>query len=98
DEAFLRRIRHKIEIGNPTLEQFRDIFKIMCKIMKVPYDEQALAYLVKKWYIAKGRDLRMVHPRDILSQLIDIANYQQRPPELTPDLIDQAAASYFVEL
>lgn len=98
DEAFLRRIRHKIEVGNPTLEQFRDIFKIMCKVMRVPYDDQALAYLVKKWYIAKGRDLRMVHPRDILSQLIDIANYQQRPPELTPELIDQAAASYFVEL
>jgi len=98
DEAFLRRIRHKIEVGNPTLEQFRDIFKIMCKVMKVPYDEQALAYLVKKWYIAKGRDLRMVHPRDILSQLIDIANYQQRPAELTPEMIDQAAASYFVEL
>lgn len=98
DEAFLRRIRHKIEVGNPTLEQFRDIFKIMCRVMKVPYDEQGLAYLVKKWYIAKGRDLRMVHPRDILSQLMDIANYQQRPPELTPELIDQAAASYFVEL
>ncbi len=98
DEAFLRRIRHKIEVGNPTMEQFRDIFKIMCKVMKVPYDEQGLAYLIKKWYIAKGRDLRMVHPRDILSQLLDIANYQQRPAELTPDLIDQAAASYFVEL
>ena len=98
DEAFLRRIRHKIEVGNPTYEQFRDIFRIMCRIMKVPYDEKGLAYLLKEWYINHDRDLRMVHPRDILSQLIDIAGYLDRPPELTQDLIDQAAASYFVEL
>jgi len=98
DEAFLRRIRHKIEVGNPTFEQFREIFKIMCRIKKVPYDEQGLAYLLKEWYINHDRDLRMVHPRDILSQLIDIASYLDVEPRLTKDLIDQAAASYFVEL
>lgn len=98
DEAFLRRIRHKIEVGNPTFEQFRDIFKIMCRILSVPYDEKGLAYLLKEWYINQDRDLRFVHPRDILSQLIDIANYLDIPPELTPDLLDQAASSYFVEL
>jgi predicted ATPase with chaperone activity len=98
DEAFLRRIRHKIEVGNPTFEQFREIFKIMCRIMKVPYDEQGLAYLLKEWYINHDRDLRMVHPRDLLSQLLDIANYMDRPPALTKEMIDAAAASYFVEL
>jgi SpoVK/Ycf46/Vps4 family AAA+-type ATPase len=98
DEAFLRRIRYKIEVGNPTYEQFRDIFKIMCRVKKVPYDEKGLAYLIKEWYINRDRDLRMVHPRDLLSQLVDIAQYQDRPAELVPDLIDQAAASYFVEL
>lgn len=98
DEAFLRRIRYKIEVGNPTFEQFREIFKIMCRIKRVPYSEQGLAYLLREWYINKDRDLRMVHPRDLLSQLVDIAQYQRREPELVPELIDQAAASYFVEL
>ncbi len=27
DEAFLRRLRHKIEIGDPTYEEYREIFK-----------------------------------------------------------------------
>lgn len=98
DEAFLRRIRHKIEVGNPTFEQYREIFKIMCRVMKVPYDEKGLRHLLQEWYIKHDRDLRMVHPRDILSQLIDIASYIDRPPELTRELIDAAAASYFVEL
>ena len=98
DEAFLRRIRHKIEVGNPTFEQFREIFKIMCRIMNVPYDEQGLAYLLKEWYLNHDRDMRMVHPRDLLSQLLDIAGYLDVPPRLTKELIDRAAASYFVEL
>jgi predicted ATPase with chaperone activity len=98
DEAFLRRIRYKIEVGNPTYDQFREIFKIMCRILKVPYDEQGLAYLLNEWYIKHDRDLRNVHPRDLLSQLIDIATYLNRPPSLTKDLIDRACASYFVEL
>ncbi|MFZ4813547.1 MAG: ATP-binding protein [Phototrophicaceae bacterium] len=98
DEAFLRRIRYKIEIGNPTFEQFREIFKIMCRIMKVPYDEQGLAYLLKEWYINRDRDLRNVHPRDILSQLKDIASYREEPPTMSKELLDAACESYFVEL
>jgi hypothetical protein len=42
--------------------------------------------------------LRFVHPRDILTQLLDIAAYLDAQPRLTKDLIDRAAASYFVEL
>jgi SpoVK/Ycf46/Vps4 family AAA+-type ATPase len=98
DEAFLRRIRHKIEVGNPTPEQFVEIFKIMCRIKKVPFDERGLAWLIKEWYINKDRDMRMVHPRDLLSQLIDIAGYYDVPPTMSKDLLDAAARSYFVEL
>jgi SpoVK/Ycf46/Vps4 family AAA+-type ATPase len=98
DEAFLRRIRYKIEVGNPSYDEFRELFKLMCRILKVPYNEQGLAYLLNEWYIKKDRDLRFVHPRDILSQLIDIATYLNKPPTLTKELIDQACLSYFVEL
>lgn len=98
DEAFLRRIRYKIEIGNPTYEQFREVFKLMCRLLKVPYDEQGLAYLLNEWYVKQDRDLRFVHPRDLLSQIIDISTYLNRPPTLTKDLIDRACTSYFVEL
>jgi predicted ATPase with chaperone activity len=98
DEAFLRRIRHKIEVGNPTYDQFREIFKIMCRLNNIEYDEQGLAYLLKEWYINHDRELRAVHPRDLLNQLMDISTYLNVPPKLTKDLIDRAAASYFVQL
>ncbi len=98
DEAFLRRIPHKIEVGDPTFEQFREIFKRMCQVKRVPYDEKALAYLIQEWYLKYNRPLRSVHPRDILDQLLDIARYLNRPPQLTKDLIDKAADAYFVNL
>jgi hypothetical protein len=98
DEAFLRRIRHKIEVGDPTYEQFRNIFQRVCEAKRIKYDEQALAYLLKEWYINHDRSLRAVHPRDLLTQLIDIATYLNKPPMLTKDLLDRAAASYFVDI
>lgn len=98
DEAFLRRIPHKVEVGDPTFEQYREIFKMMCTSRRIPYDEQGLAYLLQEWYLKTGRPVRSVHPRDILDQLIDIARYMNRPPKLTKELIDRAAAAYFVDL
>ncbi len=98
DEAFLRRIRHKIEITDPTYEQYREIFRRVCKAKGIAYDEQALAYLLKEWYINMERNLRAVHPRDIISQLLDIATYLNKPPLLTKEMIDRAASSYFVKL
>ena len=99
DEAFLRRIRHKIEVGNPDIDQFRQIFQIMCRVKKVPFDESGFRYLIKEWFVKFDRDLRMVHPRDILLQLIDIAGYLDSEPTMSDtELLDRAAASYFVEL
>jgi predicted ATPase with chaperone activity len=98
DEAFLRRIRHKIEVRDPSFEEYREIFKRVCSHKGVPYDDKALAYLLQEHYIKPEVHLRACHPRDLIDQLIDIARYQNRPPTLTKDLIDQACDAYFVEL
>ncbi|MBC7227260.1 MAG: AAA family ATPase [Thermoflexales bacterium] len=98
DEAFLRRIRHKIEIKNPTFDEYREIFRRVCQQKGVPYDDRGLAYLLQEHYIKPKRPLRACHPRDLVEQLIDIARYLNVPPTLSPDLIDRAASAYFVEL
>jgi DNA polymerase III delta prime subunit len=98
DEAFLRRIPYKIEVGDPTFDQYREIFKNTCQAKRIPYDEKGLAYLLQEWYLKRNRPLRSVHPRDILDQLLDIARYLNRPPQLTKELLDRAADAYFVDL
>ncbi len=98
DEAFLRRIRHKIEVGDPSPEEFQEIFRRACESKRVPYDDRGFAYLVQEWYVRQERKFRSVHPRDILDQMIDIARYLNRPPQLNKEMIDRACEAYFVKL
>ena len=98
DEAFLRRLRHKIEITDPSFDDFREIFKRVTSDKGVPYSEQGLAYLLQEWYIKKNRKIRANHARDLCDQLIDIAHYLSVEPAMTNEMIDRAAESYFVEL
>lgn len=98
DEAFLRRLRHKIEISDPSYDDYREIFKRVADGKKVTYSDQGLAYLLQEWYIKPNRKLRASHPRDLCDQIIDISRYLHLEPDMTPELIDRAAESYFVEL
>jgi len=95
DDALLRRIKFKFEIIDPTEEQWREIWRIMCRVMKVPYDDRALDYLLAKWYKPDDRPLRMCQPRDILLQAMAIAKYNMETVTLSADLLDAACATYF---
>ena len=98
DEAFLRRLRHKIEISNPSYEDFRKIFIAMARAKNVKYSDKGLAYLLKKWYVEKKRPLRATHPRDLCDHILDVAQFYSVDPVMAPEFIDRAAASYFVDL
>lgn len=98
DEAFLRRIRHKIEVRSPSFDGFREIFKRVVKSRRIEYDEAGLQYLLKEYYVKPKRKLRANHPRDLIEQLLDIADYLEVKPALTKELIDRAAESYFVKM
>jgi len=98
DEAFLRRLRHKIEIGDPSYEEYREIFKRVAHDKKVEYSDQGLAYLLQEWYIKRNRKLRASHPRDLCDQLLDVAGYLSVPPTMSREMLDRAAQAYFVDL
>ena len=98
DEAFLRRLRHKIEIGDPTFEEYREIFKRVAQDRRIEYNDQGLAYLLQEWYIKRNRKLRASHPRDLCDQIIDIASYLAVPPVMSREMIDHAGKAYFVDI
>lgn len=97
DEAFLRRIKFKIEIRDPSEAQFRRIWELVCKGRRVDYDESGVDYLIDKWYRPTGRPFRMCQPRDILDQMISIAKYNMERVNFSPDLIDAACDTYFIK-
>lgn len=98
DEAFFRRIRHKIEMPDPTQENFIRIFQQVCESKKIASQDGTLDYLLEHHYIKKGRDFRGCHPRDIVELVESIANYRDEPPALTRELVDLACSFYFVDL
>jgi SpoVK/Ycf46/Vps4 family AAA+-type ATPase len=97
DEAFFRRIRHKIEVGDPDEEAFLKIMAMICAAQKIPYQEEAGRYVIERYYRPKGRHLRGVHPRDIIDLLVDIATFRGTAPACTREMLDLACASYFID-
>jgi hypothetical protein len=96
DEAFLRRIKFKIEVRDPDEEQYRKIWELVCGGRRVEHDPSGVDYLIDKWYRPHKRPFRMCQPRDILDQMISIAKYNMERVNFSPDLIDAACATYFI--
>jgi len=96
DEAFLRRIKFKIEIRDPDEAQYRLIWELVCKGRRVEFDNGGIDYLIDKWYRPTGRPFRMCQPRDLLDQMLSIAKYNMERVNFSPDLIDAACATYFI--
>ncbi|MCI0738179.1 MAG: ATP-binding protein, partial [Gemmataceae bacterium] len=95
DEAFLRRIPYKIEVIDPTEEEFRELFRLMASKLNVAFDEDALDYLLDTHYRKAERHLRYCHPRDLLLQVRNYCRYQNVQPEMTNELLDFAVENYF---
>jgi hypothetical protein len=95
DEAFLRRIPYKIELIDPTEEEFRELFKLMAPTLGFEYRTQPIDYLIEKHYRQTGRPFRCCHPRDLLLQIRSACAYNGRPCELTDEHFDMAVDIYF---
>jgi len=95
DEAFLRRIPYKVEVGDPSVEEFRKLFEHACAAVGCAFRVEAVDYLVHKHYKPNGRPLRRCQARDLLQQIANYCVYQGSPVELRPDYLDRAVNGYF---
>jgi predicted ATPase with chaperone activity len=97
DEAFFRRIQMKVGIFNPEEPAFKQIFQNACQSMFFQFDESSFAHLVEKWYRDDNRIFQAVHPRDLITIMKAICNYDNREFRMTKLLIDEACEIYFVQ-
>ncbi len=95
DDAFLRRIPYKIEVFNPPEADFRKLFEIMCKVTKIPYNAEAVDYLIKTHYLPVNRPFRNCQPRDLLLQVRNYCLFNELAIELKNDYFDFAVDNYF---
>jgi ATPase family associated with various cellular activities (AAA) len=97
DEAFLRRIRFKVHVPEPTESQYRDIWERVCEQNDVEYRGEVIDWLVQNAYRDAGRPLRGVHPRDLMAYLVSAAAYKDRRPVLSRESMEAAIRAYFVQ-
>lgn len=97
DEAFLRRIRHKIAIGTPDKGLYAEIFQLACRQRSIPFNQDALDYLYSAYY-DKGKPPRSSDPRDLLEIVQSICRFRNQEVALTENLIAEAALKFFCQI
>jgi predicted ATPase with chaperone activity len=97
DEAFLRRIHYKVFAESPSVSDFMRIFENCCAERGIPFDREVIAGLLQRYFRPRSIPLRGCQPRDLIDQSLSLARYRGQPRELTPELLDTACASYFVD-
>jgi predicted ATPase with chaperone activity len=95
DEAFLRRIPYKIELGNPSEEEFLELFKLYAGRFGCEYRPQVVRDLLERHYRTHGRAMRRCHPRDLLRQVKNYCRYKRIPFEMRSEHFDRVVQSYF---
>jgi len=96
DEAFLRRMRHKVEILAPKRDIYEKIFAANCKRLGFNTCPEAVEFLYERYY-DRGRCPRASDCRDLLETVQSICRFRRIPVQLTRDLMAEAATSFIRE-
>jgi hypothetical protein len=97
DEAFLRRIRHKVFIGYVSPEQYLEIFRRVCDQYQITFDPEVIRDMMARYYVISSRPFCACHPRDLIENLIDRARFMKQEPQLTSQELDYVCQTYFVK-
>lgn len=98
DEAFLRRIPYKIEVGDPTEQEFRALFLELAKKAGFELPVASIDYLIDRHFKQANRPLRFCHPRDLLRQINNYCAVHELPQKITADCMDVAVENYFAAI
>lgn len=94
DDAFLRRVRYKLEVQRPSPELFRHLFEMTCRSQDIPFEEAGYAHLLSL-YQRDNRPMNACEPRNMVSAVVSLSDYFERPPRLDLELIERAYKGYF---
>ncbi len=94
DPAFLRRMGYRLYLGAPTPEQYARIFQNYARRQGASIAPDAIDRLLAR-YREQERELRSCEPRDLIERARDICHFQDKPLELTPEVLDLAWTGYF---
>jgi hypothetical protein len=90
DPAFLRRLPYKIEIGPPSLDNFRTIFRNESEKQGMSLSDEVFHSIVRKLRDEKELDFAAYQPKFIIDQIVATCRFMGQPAHFEPRYIDYA--------
>jgi energy-coupling factor transporter ATP-binding protein EcfA2 len=90
DTAFLRRLPYKIEVGAPSLENYRAIFNTECERRGLTLPNDVFDAIVEKITGEKGLELAAYQPRFMVDQVVATCRFMGQAPHFEPRFIEYA--------
>jgi len=90
DTAFLRRLPYKIEVGGPSLENYRKIFLNECAHRGMELTGDVFDFIVHKIVEDKGLEPAAYHPRFIVDQVASTCRFMGEEPHFEHRFIEYA--------
>lgn len=94
DAAFLRRMGYRLRVERPDREMYGEIFRRYVESCRLQSDAKLLD-TVFQLYERDQCKMACSEPRDLVDRCIDICRFENRHPEITPELIELAWVNYF---
>jgi hypothetical protein len=98
DDAFLRRIGHKIHFGPVSSADYGAIWQQVCAERGIAFDATLLEFALKELHGRHRVALLPCHPRDLIGMALDQARYEGGTDRITAAMLSTAWKNYFVNL
>jgi len=96
DNAALRRIGYKAEIGAWPPSVYRAQLHRQCLLRRIDYDDGAADHLIERLHAQSGRALLACYPGELLDRIADFAGFAGSEPRLSVAAVEQAWNSMFI--
>ena len=85
DDALLRRVSYKVQVPNPSKQEFTEIMRQACRQKKVMVAEGAIEYVVERLFNEPEIKPRGSYAGDLLDMVSESASFDGREPVLDKD-------------
>lgn len=97
DGAALRRVHYKIYVGNPSRDEYIQIFLRVVEQYNLEFVEDVLAHLLETKYPGVDNEYGAYHPKFLMDQMLSSCRYLDIEPQMSVELVDIAWEHLFIK-
>jgi len=97
DPAFLRRIPYKMEIGEPSPEEYRKIFKLVAKNFEMEVPDEVVDGVMRYLTVDNDFPLASYQPKFLIDQIRAASKFEGISPQFRLDLVKMALGNLFTK-